>query len=103
VSLLPASHVVHYPSREVERHTLALAGAHRHWPDGGYAEVMIVVGAGSDPIEATPAQLLFGSRSIEGALTGSAIHNEETLAFSVLQNVRPMIETVALEKAAEAY
>jgi D-arabinose 1-dehydrogenase-like Zn-dependent alcohol dehydrogenase len=66
---------------------------------------MIVVGipAGSDPIEVTPAQLCFGSRSIEGALTGSAINNEDTLAFSVLENIRPMIETVPLEKAAEAY
>ena len=51
----------------------------------------------------TPAQLCFGSRSIEGALTGSAIDNEDTLAFSALENVRPMIETVPLEKAADAY
>ena len=64
---------------------------------------MIVVGAGSDPIEVSPFQLLFGSRSIEGALTGSAIDNEDTLAFSVLENIRPMIETVPLEKAPEAF
>jgi D-arabinose 1-dehydrogenase-like Zn-dependent alcohol dehydrogenase len=66
---------------------------------------MIVVGIpdGSDPIEVTPAQLCFGSRSIEGALTGSAIDNEDTLAFSALENIRPMIETVPLEKAADAY
>jgi D-arabinose 1-dehydrogenase-like Zn-dependent alcohol dehydrogenase len=64
---------------------------------------MIVVGVGSDPIEALPAQLVFGSRSIEGALTGSAIDNEDTLAFSVLQDVRPKIETMPLEAAAEAY
>ena len=64
---------------------------------------MIVVGAGSDPIEVSPFQLLFGSRSVEGALTGSAIDNEDTLAFSVLQNIRPMIETVPLEKAPEAF
>jgi D-arabinose 1-dehydrogenase-like Zn-dependent alcohol dehydrogenase len=36
-------------------------------------------------------------------LTGTAIDIEDTLAFSVLQNVRPMIETVPLERAAEAY
>jgi D-arabinose 1-dehydrogenase-like Zn-dependent alcohol dehydrogenase len=64
---------------------------------------MIVVGAGSDPIEAVPAQLLFGSRSLEGALTGSAIDNEDTLAFCMLQNVRPKIETMPLESAALAY
>jgi propanol-preferring alcohol dehydrogenase len=64
---------------------------------------MIVVGVGSDPLTVTPAQLLFGSKSIEGALTGSSLDNEDTLAFSVLERIRPMIETVPLEKAAEAY
>jgi D-arabinose 1-dehydrogenase-like Zn-dependent alcohol dehydrogenase len=64
---------------------------------------MIVVGAGSDPIEVIPTQLVFGSRSVDGALTGSAIDNEDTLAFSMLQDVRPKIETMPLEAAAEAY
>jgi D-arabinose 1-dehydrogenase-like Zn-dependent alcohol dehydrogenase len=64
---------------------------------------MTVVGVGSDPIEAIPLQLVFGSRSLDGALTGSAIDNEDTLAFSVLQDVRPKIETMPLEAAAEAY
>ena len=64
---------------------------------------LIVAGAGSSPIEVSPFQLLFGSRGIEGTLTGSAIDNEDTLAFSVLQNIKPMIETVSLEKAAEGY
>ena len=65
---------------------------------------MVVVGIGFDgSIEVSPAQLVFGSRSIEGAKTGSAIDTEDTLSFSVLKNVRPMIETVPLEKAADAY
>ena len=33
----------------------------------------------------------------------SAIDNEDTLAFSVLQNIKPMIEIVSLETAAEGY
>ena len=64
---------------------------------------MIVAGAGSTPIEVSPFLLLFGSRGIEGTLTGSAIDNEDTLNFSVLQNIKPMIETVPLEKASEGY
>jgi propanol-preferring alcohol dehydrogenase len=64
---------------------------------------MIVAGAGSSPIEVSPTHLLFGSRGIEGTLTGSAIDNEDTLAFSVLHRIKPMIETVPLEKAAEGY
>ena len=64
---------------------------------------LIVAGASPEPIEVNPAQLIFGARSLEGTLTGTAIDIEDTLAFSVLENVRPMIETVPLERAAEAY
>jgi propanol-preferring alcohol dehydrogenase len=42
-------------------------------------------------------------RSIYGRLTGTLIDGEDTLAFSVLENVRPMIETFPLERAADAY
>jgi D-arabinose 1-dehydrogenase-like Zn-dependent alcohol dehydrogenase len=64
---------------------------------------MIVAGAPKTALEISPLLLIFGSRSLEGTLTGTPIENEETLAFSVLENVRPMIETVPLEKAAEDY
>jgi D-arabinose 1-dehydrogenase-like Zn-dependent alcohol dehydrogenase len=64
---------------------------------------MIVVGYGPDPIEVELAQLLFGTRAIEGALTGSPLDSEDTLAFSALEGIRPTIETVPLEAAAEAY
>ena len=47
--------------------------------------------------------LVFGGRSIYGSLTGTPIDGEDTLAFSVLENIRPMIETVPLEQAADAY
>ena len=42
----------------------------------------------------------FGSQL---TLTGTAIDMEDTLAFSVLENIRPMIETAPLEQAADAY
>jgi D-arabinose 1-dehydrogenase-like Zn-dependent alcohol dehydrogenase len=64
---------------------------------------MMVVGAATDPIEVDTGQLLFGTRGLQGSLTGSPIDEEDTLAFSVLQNTRPMIETMKLEQAAEAY
>jgi len=35
--------------------------------------------------------LIFGGRSMHGSLTGTAIDNQDTLDFSVLQNIRPMI------------
>jgi D-arabinose 1-dehydrogenase-like Zn-dependent alcohol dehydrogenase len=40
---------------------------------------------------------------VEGALTGSPIDNEDTLGFSLLKGIKPMIETVPLEKAEEGY
>ena len=64
---------------------------------------MVVVGVGGDSIDVPGAQLVLSSRSIAGALTGSAIDGEDTLAFSVLGNIRPMVETVSLEQAADAY
>lgn len=64
---------------------------------------LIVAGASPEPIQVDPAQLIFGARSVEGTLTGTAIDIEDTLSFSVLENVRAMIETVPLERAAEAY
>ena len=64
---------------------------------------LIVVGVPGDPIQLSAASLVFGGRSIYGALTGTPIDNEETLAFSVQENIRAMIETLPLERAADAY
>jgi alcohol dehydrogenase, propanol-preferring len=64
---------------------------------------LIVVGVPTDPIQLSAFPLVFGGRSIYGSLTGTPIDNEDTLAFSVLENIRPMIETLPLEQAAEAY
>src|ERR1700692_10750 len=63
----------------------------------------IAVGVPSDRIQLSASSLVFGGRSIYGALTGTPIDNEDTLAFSVLENIRPMIETLPLERAADAY
>jgi propanol-preferring alcohol dehydrogenase len=64
---------------------------------------LIIVGVPQDPIQLNAFPLVFGGRSIHGSLTGTAIDSEDTLAFSVLENIRPMIETVPLEQAADAY
>jgi len=64
---------------------------------------LMVVGATFDPIEVTPPQLIFGSRTIQGWAAGTPADSEDTLRFAELSGVRPMIETYPLEKAAEAY
>jgi D-arabinose 1-dehydrogenase-like Zn-dependent alcohol dehydrogenase len=64
---------------------------------------LMVVGADFEPIEVTPPQLIFGSRTIQGWGSGTPTDSEDTLRFAELTGVRPMIETYPLEKAAEAY
>ncbi len=64
---------------------------------------LIVVGVPGDPIQLNAFPLVFGGRSIYGSLAGTAIDTEDALAFSVLENIRPMIETLPLEQAADAY
>jgi propanol-preferring alcohol dehydrogenase len=64
---------------------------------------LIVVGVPQDDIKLKALPLVFGGRSVYGSLTGTPIDGEDTLAFSVLENIRPMIETAPLEQAADAY
>src|SRR6266853_3456664 len=64
---------------------------------------LIVVGVPLDPMQLSAFPLVFGGRSIYGSLAGTAIDSQDALAFSVLENIRPMIETLPLEQAAEAY
>ncbi len=65
--------------------------------------VLIEVGTSEESIEVSSTDLLFGSRRVEGALTGTPATGDATLKFSVLSGVAAMIETMPLEKAAEAY
>src|SRR5712672_3218043 len=64
---------------------------------------LIIVGVPFDPIQLSAFPLVFGARSIHGSLAGTAIDTEDALAFSVLENIRPMIETLPLDQAPEAY
>jgi len=63
----------------------------------------MVIGAAFDPIEVTPAQLIFGSRTIQGWASGTPTDSEDTLRFAELTGVRPMIETYPLERVGDAY
>jgi D-arabinose 1-dehydrogenase-like Zn-dependent alcohol dehydrogenase len=64
---------------------------------------LLVVGAAFEPLTVSPLQLISGSKTIKGWASGTAMDSEETLRFSSLSSVRPMIERFPLEKAAEAY
>lgn len=64
---------------------------------------LLVVGVGPDPITVAPGQLIFGNKAMKGWASGTARDSEDTLQFSVLSGVRPMIERYPLAKVAEAY
>ncbi len=64
---------------------------------------LMVIGASQEPLNVSPNQLLGQRRAIKGWASGTAKDSEDTLQFSALTGVRPMIERYPLEKAAEAY
>ena len=64
---------------------------------------LVVVGASMEPITVTPIQLISGRKAIQGWASGTAKDSEDTMQFSALTGVRPMIERYPLEKANEAY
>ncbi len=64
---------------------------------------LLILGAATEPIEVSPLALIAARRSLQGWPSGTARDSEDTLAFSVLTQIRPMIEQYPLERAAEAY
>jgi D-arabinose 1-dehydrogenase-like Zn-dependent alcohol dehydrogenase len=66
---------------------------------GRNGKIVVVTGA-SEMMKFPPGMLLGGSRSIGGWVEGSM---EETIAFSVLFDIIPMVEVFPLEQAATAY
>jgi D-arabinose 1-dehydrogenase-like Zn-dependent alcohol dehydrogenase len=63
---------------------------------------LIVIGASPEALEVSPLLLISARRSILGWPSGTSIDSEDTMAFSVLAGIRPMIETMPLERASEA-
>ena len=69
----------------------------------GIGGQVLVIGIAREPLEVPATSLLLGSHSLLGWYCGIATDSEDTMRFSVLRDVRPMIETFPLERAAEAY
>lgn len=64
---------------------------------------LVMVGVGMEPIEVPPLALIQNDISIMGSLTGTTADNEDSLAFSALQDIHAAIEAVPLEQAQLAY
>jgi len=64
---------------------------------------LIVLGVPDKPFQVNAIPLIMGKRTIAGWSSGTGMDSEDTLKFSALTSVKPMIETYPLEKAAEAF
>lgn len=64
---------------------------------------LVVVGASPEPMPVLTPDLIFGGRSVVGSLTGSAIENEDNLAFSLAHQIAPLIEPLPFTDAPKAY
>jgi D-arabinose 1-dehydrogenase-like Zn-dependent alcohol dehydrogenase len=64
---------------------------------------LIVVGASPEAIEVNPYHVIGTRRGVRGWPSGTSADSEDTLRFSALTGVAPMIETYPLTRAAEAY
>lgn len=64
---------------------------------------MISLGATDEPIELSALDMLSKQLGVNGALTGTPKAGDATLRFSALNDVTAMVETMPLERAAEAY
>lgn len=64
---------------------------------------LIMVGVSDEPVEVPITQFIMGRNSVQGWPSGTAADSQDTLAFSALSGVRPMIEEYPLSRAAEAY
>jgi len=68
-------------------------------PDGK----LLVIGAAMEPLSISALDLIGARRGIQGWPSGTAIDSEDTLRFSAMSGVRPMIEKFPLARVAEAY
>jgi alcohol dehydrogenase len=64
---------------------------------------LVVIGADPTPLDISPAQIIMPAKVVRGHPSGTAKDVEDTMAFSALHSIRPMIETVPLDAAEEAY
>ncbi|MFF9405312.1 alcohol dehydrogenase [Streptomyces anandii] len=64
---------------------------------------LVVIGATPEPMGISPVQLLMKGKVVRGHPSGTSQDVRDTMDFSVLHGIRPMTETVPLERADEAY
>jgi len=72
-------------------------------PGLGVNGKFVVLGAPAEPLQVPAGLLIGGRKSIQGWPSGTSIDSQDTMAFSAMAGVKPMIETFPLDRASEAY
>ncbi|QOY90531.1 alcohol dehydrogenase [Paludibaculum fermentans] len=69
----------------------------------GYKGEFVILGVPGKPVQASVLGLVLQRQSIRGWPSGTSIDSEDTLKFSEISGVLPLIEKYPLEKASAAY
>jgi alcohol dehydrogenase len=64
---------------------------------------LLTLAALDDPVQVSPMQLITISGTVHGHPAGVSHDLEDTLNFAALQGIKPMVEVLPLEKAADGY
>ena len=65
--------------------------------------LLLVPAAPAEPLTINALSLIMGRRAVAGWYSGTARDSQDTLDFSALNDVHPMIEKYALDRVVEAY
>ena len=64
---------------------------------------LVIVGVPQQPLQMSAADLIPASRLAAGHASGTAKDSEDTLRFAAMTGVRPMVETMSLLEADQAF
>jgi alcohol dehydrogenase len=93
---LGGARVIAATAHNAEAITAAVAGL------GLHGELLTLAGV-FDPVQINPVHLIQIAGTVHGHCVGAPNDIEETLNFAALQGIKPMVEVLPLEKAADGY
>jgi alcohol dehydrogenase len=93
---LGGARVVAATATNTEAITAALGGLGLHGE-------LLTLAALTDPVQVSPIQLITISGTVHGHPAGVASDLQDTLDFAALQGIKPIVEVLPLEKAADGY
>jgi alcohol dehydrogenase len=93
---LGGARVVAATTTNADAMTTALGGLGLHGE-------LLTLAALNDPVQVTPIRVISNSGTVHGHPASAFSDLEDTLNFAALQGIKPMVEVLPLEKAADGY